>query len=433
MLSLVVTFQLIPYQFDIETEFLHGDMDAVVYVKQVTGYEQKGRENWVWRLNKSLYGTKQAPRMWKSKFTEVLLSLDMRSAEADESLFISSNKTLMLHIHVDDGFLISKNEGLILNFLSNLNKKLKLKFKKCPTQHLGYNFVWEGDRLLINKSDLINKILDQFDMENSKAVKTPCNGNLLNEINFKGGSQDITQFQQAIGSLNYIAQHTRPDIMFTINQLSRFCTQPGSMYWSALKHLLRYLKGTCMLNLEYSKPAISSSTQCLAGWADADYANSKEDRKSILGHIVLVYGNPISWLSKKQSVVAQSTTEAEFISLNICAKQMRWVSFVLSDLGQEIVKPIMFSDNLGAVTISKQASSNANTKHIEVRYQYIRDCVVRNLLSINQVSSSEMIADILTKPLGAQQMTTVYKQLHLVDPAGVSNESGVEKHKAVKS
>ncbi|MBW0481244.1 hypothetical protein O181_020959 [Austropuccinia psidii MF-1] len=212
--------------------------------------------------------------------------------------------------------------------------------------------------------------------------------------------------------------------MFTINQLSRFCTQPGSMHWSAFKHLLRYLKGTCMLNLEYSKPAISSSTKCLAGWADADYTNSKEDRKSMSGHVVLVYGNPISWLSKKQSVVAQSTTEAEFISLNICAKQMRWVSFVLSDLGQEIVKPIMFSDNSGAVTISKQASLNANTKHIEVRYQYICDCVVQNLLSINQVSSSEMIADILSKPLGAQQMTTVYKQLHLVDPGGVLNESG---------
>ncbi|MBW0481242.1 hypothetical protein O181_020957 [Austropuccinia psidii MF-1] len=195
MLPLVVTFHLIPYQFDIETAFLHGDMDAVVYVKQVTGYEQKGRENLVWHLTKSLYGTKQAPQMWKSKLTEVLLSLDMRSAESDEFLFISSNKTLMLHIHVDDGFFISKNEGLILNFLSNLNKKLKLQFKKCPTQHLGYSFVWEGDRLFINQSDLINKIVDQFDMENSKAVKAPCNGNLLNETNFKGGSQDITQFQ----------------------------------------------------------------------------------------------------------------------------------------------------------------------------------------------------------------------------------------------
>ncbi|MBW0496628.1 hypothetical protein O181_036343 [Austropuccinia psidii MF-1] len=195
-LLLVVTFHLIPYQFDIDTAFLHGNMDAVVYIKQVTGYKQKGRENWVWRLNKSLYGTKQAPQMWKSKLTEVLLSLDMRSAELDESLFSSSNNALMLHIHVDDGFLIIKNEGLILNFLLNLNKQLKLKFKKCPTQHLGYSFVWEGDRLLINKSDLINRILDQFNMENSKAVKTPCNSNLLNEIYFKGGTKTSLNFSR---------------------------------------------------------------------------------------------------------------------------------------------------------------------------------------------------------------------------------------------
>ncbi|MBW0496626.1 hypothetical protein O181_036341 [Austropuccinia psidii MF-1] len=197
--------------------------------------------------------------------------------------------------------------------------------------------------------------------------------------------------------------------MFTVNQISRFFTQPGSMHWSALKSLLRYLKGTCSLNMEYSKYAISSSTQCLAGWADADYANNKEDRNSISGHVVLVYGNPISLLSKSKSVVAQSTTEAELISFNICAKQMRWVPFVLRDLGQEIIKLMIFSDNLGAVTISQQASLNANTKHIEVRYQYICDCVIRNLLSITQFSSTKMIANILTKPLSAQQITTVYR------------------------
>ncbi|MBW0503873.1 hypothetical protein O181_043588 [Austropuccinia psidii MF-1] len=162
-------------------------------------------------------------------------------------------------------------------------------------------------------------------MENCKAGKTTCNGNFINEINFKGGTQDITQFQQAIGSLNYIAQHTWPDIMFTLGELSHFCTQPGSVHWTSLKHLLRYLKGTCRLNLEYSESASNSSTQFLAGWAKADYLNNKEDRKSILGHVVLVYTNPISWISKNQSEVAQSTTAAEFIFLNICAKQRRGI------------------------------------------------------------------------------------------------------------
>ncbi|MBW0481384.1 hypothetical protein O181_021099 [Austropuccinia psidii MF-1] len=110
----------------------------------------------------------------------------------------------------------------------------------------------------------------------------------------------MTQFQKEIGSLNYIAQHTHPNIIFTVNKLSCFSTQPESAHWKALKNLVRYLKGTGSLNLEYSKPATHSSTQFLTRWADADYPNSRKDRKSISGPVVLVYGNPISWISKKQ-------------------------------------------------------------------------------------------------------------------------------------
>ncbi|MBW0524632.1 hypothetical protein O181_064347 [Austropuccinia psidii MF-1] len=146
MLSLVINLNLITYQFDIETAFLHGDMDTIVYVKQVKGYEQVGKENWVWRLNRSLYGTKQAPRMWKEKLTKVLADLDLFSSKSDESLFITKDYWLMLHIHVDDGFLIGKYEKAIINFLEILNSKLKLKFKKRPNQHLGYTLLWKKMR-----------------------------------------------------------------------------------------------------------------------------------------------------------------------------------------------------------------------------------------------------------------------------------------------
>ncbi|MBW0534727.1 hypothetical protein O181_074442 [Austropuccinia psidii MF-1] len=96
------------YQFDIETAFLHGDMDMIVYIKQAKGYKQVGKENWVWRLNRSLYGTKQAPRMWKEKLTKFPADLDLFSLKSDESSLITRDYSLMLHIHVDDGFLIRK-------------------------------------------------------------------------------------------------------------------------------------------------------------------------------------------------------------------------------------------------------------------------------------------------------------------------------------
>ncbi|MBW0569331.1 hypothetical protein O181_109046 [Austropuccinia psidii MF-1] len=275
----------------------------------------------------------------------------------------------MLHIHMDDGFLIGKSKELILTFLEDLNSRLKLKFKKQPSQHLGYNLIWKKEKILINQSNLISKLSKPHDMLECKRVKTPCNGYFLQEI--EGNSQviNLTKYQQVIGSLNYLAQHTRPYIMYTVNQLSRYCTNPTAKNWISLKHLLRYLKGTMTYNPIYKKSQSLSLISELMGWEDTDYENAKEDCKSISGYVIQVYENPVCWLSKRQSVVAQSTTEAEYISMNVCAKQMQWLSLILQDLGQDIEKPTLLNDNSGTVIISKQASLNTNTKHIEVRYQ----------------------------------------------------------------
>ncbi|MBW0540675.1 hypothetical protein O181_080390 [Austropuccinia psidii MF-1] len=390
MLSLVVNFNYIPYQFDIETAFLHGEMDALVYVKQVKVYEVKGKENWVWRLCKSLYGTKQAPCMWKEKLTATLNKLGLASAQSDESPFVNRNMTLLLHVHVDDGFAISKSENDIIVFLNELNNTLKLKYKKRPTQHLGYNLIWCKNELKINQTDLIVKLLRQFEMEDCKSVKTPCNGNFLNKIG-RGSTDDVIE-------------------------LSKYSTKPNQSHWNSLKHLLRYVKGTKDKCLVYQQ---QSNKEALTGWADADYANDYEDRKSITGYVMLAFSNPIFWLSKKQSIVAQSTTEAEYVAMNICSKQLQWLTFVFNDLGHVPSQPILFYDNSGAVTISKQASLNANTKNIEVRYQYVRDCIIQKLIKVVQVSTNDMIADVLTKPLGVVKLQEVYKQLHLEDPGGV--------------
>ncbi|MBW0467795.1 hypothetical protein O181_007510 [Austropuccinia psidii MF-1] len=221
------------------------------------------------------------------------------------------------------------------------------------------------------------------------------------KINDEGEPIVITPYQQAIGSLNYLAQHTRPDIMFTVNQLSRYSTKPTGKHWTAIKHLLHYLKGTMKFILEFTK---TTNKTVLAGWADADYANDKSDHKSLSGYAITFFGNPISWWSKKQSVVDQSTTEAGFIAMNVCVKQLRWMSYLLSDMGYDSARPVLFNDNSGATTISKQALLNINTKHIEIRFQYVRDLVLKKQLDIVQVASADMIADVLTKPLGPQKL-----------------------------
>ncbi|MBW0544422.1 hypothetical protein O181_084137 [Austropuccinia psidii MF-1] len=162
ILSLAGKFAYIPYQFEIETAFLNGEMDALVYVKQDKGYEANGKESWVWRLRKSFYGEKQAPRMWKSRLTSILKRLKFPNSQSDEPLFINSGRSMLLHVHVDDRFVISKSEKDILTFLNNLNSFLKLKFKKKPTQYLGYNLDWTRNMLEIDQVDLIAKFFQQF-------------------------------------------------------------------------------------------------------------------------------------------------------------------------------------------------------------------------------------------------------------------------------
>ncbi|MBW0535667.1 hypothetical protein O181_075382 [Austropuccinia psidii MF-1] len=418
LLILVVTQAYIPYQFDIETAFLHGEMDANVYIEQVKGFEVPGKEGWVWRLKKSLYGTKQAPRMWQAKLVSVLQELDLTSTRADNSVYSNQDRTLFLHVHVDDGFIIGKNEKDLLIFLEKLNRKLSLKYQRKPTHHLGYHIDWETDRTVyLSQQDLILQLLRDHDMDGSQDVKTPCNGNLLKELESVRDPVRITAFQQAIGSLNCLAQHTWPDISFTVNALSRHTAHPTDKHWVALKHLLQYLKGSSGLCLHYKK-AISKEHDVI-GWADADYANDRMDRKSITGNLITFCGNPVSWLSKKQSVVAQSTTEAEFISMNICAKQLRWMTYLLQELNQKLTPPIIYNDNSGAVIISSQASLNPNIKHIEIRYQYVRDLVLKNLLTVKQVGTNSMITDALTKPLGIQKVADICNKLHLENQGGL--------------
>ncbi|MBW0467796.1 hypothetical protein O181_007511 [Austropuccinia psidii MF-1] len=122
MVSLVANSNFIPYQFDIETAFLHGDMDTTVFAKQVKGYDEVGKENWVWKLNKSLYGTKWAPQMWQLKLCTVLTQCGMEKAKLDISLYLNHDKSLILHMHIDNGFLIGKEDSVITTFLKSLGK-----------------------------------------------------------------------------------------------------------------------------------------------------------------------------------------------------------------------------------------------------------------------------------------------------------------------
>ncbi|MBW0478013.1 hypothetical protein O181_017728 [Austropuccinia psidii MF-1] len=331
LLSLMVNRKYSAYQFDVETAFLYAEMDALNYVSQVANYKVPGKETWVWKLNKSLYGTKQAPRQWKAHLVSTLCKLDLASADTDECLFFNTERTLFLHIQVDDGFIIGEKAKIIKHFLTQMSKSYSIKRKKKPTQHLGYTLSWQQNgSVILHQKDFCSKILEEFNMSLSNSIKTPAPENIHNVVSQVSAPFSNLTMQKAIGMLNYLPLHTRPNIMFTTNLLSQFTNPPMTAHWSLVKHLLRYLNWTQCLGLHFTKNEHPESE--LMGWADADYATYLVTKKSHSGYVIMFLGNPISWTTKKQPVLAQSTTEAEFILMNKCSKEMRWLSNLLTTL-----------------------------------------------------------------------------------------------------
>jgi hypothetical protein len=411
MLSIAVSYKWDVFQFDVETAFLHGEMDADVYVRQVSGFEVPGKENWVWKLNKSLYGMKQAPRMWKKHLSGTLKSLGLTPSIMDDALFFNADRTLFLHMYVDDGLIVGQNKSIITSFLSKLEKAYKIKVKEKPTQHLGYTLEWGTNSVVLHHQAYVEKILCAFNMESANSVRTPLPTNALHQVELESTPFDAAVMQKAMGYINYLAIHSRPDIAFATNLLSRYSSRPTQHHWSLVKHLLRYIKGTMKFGIEIKDHSLPRE---LVGYADADYAMSNPDKKSTTGYVVKFQGNVICWKSKKQSVVAQSTTEAEFISINVCAKQVRWMKNLLINMKIPVGVPCIRNDNAGAVIISKELRLSENSKHIEIRYQYLRDIVAKNQLTVEDISTDDMIADILTKCLGFIKVAIAQKQLHLV-------------------
>jgi hypothetical protein len=355
------------FQFDVEMVFLYGNIDANMFVSQVLGFEDLDpkKKTWVWKLQKSLYGTKQAPRMWKAHLIETLGNLRFLLCIIDDALFHNAHKSVLLHMHVDDGLVDGKSRQDVLHFIDLLKNFYVLKVKEQPNQHLGYTLDWLRKRLLyVHQSNFPQKILEEFDMTNANAVKAPSSLNFHWVIALESPPFDIETMQKAVGMLNYLALHTRPDLAFTINVLAQFASNPTLTHWAMIKHVPRYLVGSINIGVEFSKS--SNLGAVLNDWADADYGTSLVSKKPMLGYVICFYGNPISCTTKKQPVVAQSKTEAELIAIKKCAKQLRWMSNFIILLDIKIDIPIIYNDNSGAVIISKDAQPNPNTKHIEI-------------------------------------------------------------------
>jgi hypothetical protein len=219
----------------------------------------------------------------------------------------------------------------------------------------------------------------------------------FNMINCKidGDSVDETQYRSLIGGLMYL-QNTRPDISFYVNMLSRFMQNPSKNHYGAAKRVLRYIAGTADHGLWYEK----NKDVVLRGYCDSDWASCLDDRKSTSGYAFSLGSGVISWGSKKQNSIALSSTEAEYISATGATCQAIWLRRILEDLGmKQEAATVIWCDSKSAIHLSKNPALHGRSKHIELKHHFIRELVAQKQVSLEFCSTTDQMADLLTKSL----------------------------------
>ena len=412
-------------QMDVKTAFLYGDLEQDIYMEQPEGFVDPKYPNHVCKLQKALYGLKQAPRQWHAKIDEFLISeLEFQSSPYDPCFYVRYRKDSMIVIalYVDDLLIASSSRDMLNELKAEFSRRFEMKDCGKARVCLGLEIVRDSPRglLHLNQTRYAEKVLERFGMENSSPAATPMQAQ-ISISDTETEAIDSTLYRKAIGSLMYLAVGTRPDIAFAVGRLAQFVETPTKSLWVAVKRVLRYISGTRSLGVLYraSKPLSP------VGYSDSDWGGCTINRKSTSGYVFMMAGAAVSWKSHKQSCVAQSSSEAEYMALSAAVKEAIWLSNIVGfGCGSSSADPILINvDNQGSIKMARNDASGTRTKHIDIRYHFVRDSLLKTLFGIDYCPTSDMAADLLTKPLQRVQF------IKLREMIGVSDISSIEQVK----
>jgi hypothetical protein len=413
VLALAAHFNWPLRQLDVKNAFLHGILQEEVYMSQPPGFEDSVHPHHVCKLHKSLYGLKQAPRAWNARFTQFLPSLGFATTYSDSSLFVKhvGSQIVVLLLYVDDIILTGSASAAILQVIQALSTEFDITDLGSLHFFLGIQITHTSTGLFLSQSKYIEDLLIKSEMVDAKPCDTPClpYHRLLKEDG--APYPNPTVYRSIVGALQYLT-FTRPDIAFSVHQVCQFMQNPMVSHFTAVKRILRYLKGTLHVGISYTKGDLQ-----LKAFSDADWAGDPNDRRSTTGLVIFLGDNPISWSSKKQQTVSRSSTEAEYRALSFTTAEVDWLKQLLAFLHVSLPHiPVLFCDNLSAIALSFNPVQHQRTKHIEVDVHFVRERVSQKQLSVQFVSSQEQFADILTKGLSAPLFRTHCCNLRLSSP-----------------
>ena len=390
-------------QIDIKTAFLYSDLEEELYIELPNGQTNK---NNIRKLNKSIYGLKQSSRQWNGKFNESLIKLGFERLETDPCCYKRLNKRgepIFIIIHVDDAIFFGPN----INEIKEVKENLKQEYKISDIGEMKYCLGWQiiRDRknktLKLTQENYTKEILKRFKMDKSKPVSTPACPNITYNRSMSPKNKDQFNmmknipYLEALGCLMYLSTSTRPDISYAVSELSRFASNPGIEHWMGIKRVFRYLNGTINHGINYG-----GGDLIIQGHVDASYGRCVDTRRSRYGCHFNINNGPFIWKSKMEKIVTLSSMEAEYVGACEASRLIEWIRQCAIEIGNVQEKPtILYTDNCSSKILADEVMVQDRSKHIDIRYHYIREKIKEKQLVLKYKSTKDMPADALTKLL----------------------------------
>ncbi|GJU74008.1 putative RNA-directed DNA polymerase [Tanacetum coccineum] len=409
---------------DVKTAFLNEKLTKDVFMAQPEGFENAKYPKRVCKLQKAIYGLKQASRSWNLCFHEKVTQFGFSRSEDESCIYVkvSGSVVVFLVLYVDDILLIGNDIPTLQSVKDWLGKCFAMKDLGDAAYILGIKIYRDRSKRLIGLSQdtYLDKILKRFKMENSKKGNLPLHHgikiskDLCPKTDEELDRMSRVPYASAVGSIMYAMTCTRPDVSFALSMVSRHQQNPGEGHWTAVKNILKYLRNTKDRFLVYG----GEEELRVTGYYDASWQTDKDDSRSQSGWVFLLNGGAVTWKSSKQDTVADSTCESEYIAACEASKEAIRMKNFIGDLGvvPTVQDPIeIFYDNESEVALTKEPKDHRKSKHIERKYHFVQSKVEEGHVIMKDIRSEDNLANPFTKALAKSRHDEHARSIGLKD------------------
>ena len=418
------------HHLDITTAFLYGDMKCDVYMDVPDGYkphthaekqflqEQPNHlcspqrtgprtrpAQIVVKLNRTLYGCKQAAWAWNQKLSTFLHSIGFTQLKSDTCIYIHTrnNRRIILTTYVDDILVAYKHPNDLQWVIENIRKHFKFKNLGKLKYCLGLEITCSSSlQYSLSQTGYITRMAEKYNIRPSKTPRVPLPAS-ANLEDVTSPTVDQTKYRSLIGAIIYVSVASRADICYAVSRLSQYANNPRVIHMQAAEKLLKYLVNTCDYTITYN-----NNIECptLVAYSDASFGTCPKTLKSVSGWITLYYGGLITWKSQRQKVTAMSSAEAEYMAMSSCARDIIYINNILGELGylDANVPAYLYTDSATAIQISEKAGLSKRSKSIRLAYHNVRACVADGTISLRFIPGKHNPADALTKPVSRDML-----------------------------